>query len=712
MHVLYTIQGPLSETARESFDKLSFDFVENLTLPQALTVYQAVSWFDFHTKGKGQLREFQLRSTLKTLAGENVVIRAGTGYGKTMTMILPLLLNTQPSKIALTISPMKLLQKNHVEEFNQIGIPSIQTNEDTPDDSELWKKIVQGHYKNIFIAPEQLFRLKGGHVPRLASLMATHYSFLESIGFIFIDEAHFIVLSGFPQQGEKDAFRPVYSRLGEILPLLRENPPIVILSATLPPPILHTVLETLHLDPSMTTMLMESINRPNHTYAVRQLYGGIKNLKNYDFLVPVEPHAELPPKTVVFIDNRLSAGRIACYLCWRISDSLKSSKIVSHLHSAMSQDYITRVFAEFKSSDAIRVLISTSVASNGIDVSNIERVVCIGAPQNIEQLMQEWGRGGRNPTIETICLAVVEPWVLQDDNTKKPTNKEKRTPESVIECMRLKTCRREFLRARNADNAPNASKYSVSYCCNNHDNGFKLESFFPGPFLYAEPVKPKKNAMRTLDNRPKSQREPLRQRIEVWKTQARPKSTLTQMWPSNYLPSKEEINRIILANPQRFTLLSDLVSFLQETADWAQLFGSELFNILKNYDAEVAADIAMKKQAKKTAPRAQKKIKQEASDPTLEATTPSLPPSAAYQHNMSSFSLKDEPWTHDLTGIDTPGPSTLSMQLPTSSQTHYPSLQFEDPLVSTMRTPSTRKRRSNNTSQSTAPQKQSRTHQD
>ncbi|EIW75049.1 hypothetical protein CONPUDRAFT_159806 [Coniophora puteana RWD-64-598 SS2] len=52
-------------------------------------------------------------------------------------MILPLLLSLQPSKIALTISLMKLLQQNHVEEFNCMGIPLNQITEDTTDDKEL-----------------------------------------------------------------------------------------------------------------------------------------------------------------------------------------------------------------------------------------------------------------------------------------------------------------------------------------------------------------------------------------------------------------------------------------------------------------------------------------------------------------------------------------------------------------------------------------------
>jgi Rad3-related DNA helicase len=40
--------------------------------------------------------------------GKDVVVQAGTGYGKTPAMILPILLT--PGKIVIIISPLKLLQ--------------------------------------------------------------------------------------------------------------------------------------------------------------------------------------------------------------------------------------------------------------------------------------------------------------------------------------------------------------------------------------------------------------------------------------------------------------------------------------------------------------------------------------------------------------------------------------------------------------------------
>ncbi|KAG2070535.1 hypothetical protein BDR04DRAFT_1018559, partial [Suillus decipiens] len=61
---------------------------------------------------------------------------AAIGSGKILAMILPLLLS--PNKIAITVTPLKLLQQDHVHKFEQYGIPSIAINHNTPHDQTLW----------------------------------------------------------------------------------------------------------------------------------------------------------------------------------------------------------------------------------------------------------------------------------------------------------------------------------------------------------------------------------------------------------------------------------------------------------------------------------------------------------------------------------------------------------------------------------------------
>ncbi|KAG2353568.1 hypothetical protein BDR07DRAFT_1309106, partial [Suillus spraguei] len=53
-------------------------------------------------------RQFQLEAVLATLNGRDSVITAGTGSGKTLCIIIPILL--RPGTVSITISPLKRLQ--------------------------------------------------------------------------------------------------------------------------------------------------------------------------------------------------------------------------------------------------------------------------------------------------------------------------------------------------------------------------------------------------------------------------------------------------------------------------------------------------------------------------------------------------------------------------------------------------------------------------
>ena len=65
------------------------------------------------------------------------MIDVGKGYGKTLCMIIPYLLD--PESLAVIFSPLKQLQVVQVLEFEHYGIKTLAINEDTPNDPDLWK---------------------------------------------------------------------------------------------------------------------------------------------------------------------------------------------------------------------------------------------------------------------------------------------------------------------------------------------------------------------------------------------------------------------------------------------------------------------------------------------------------------------------------------------------------------------------------------------
>ena len=81
--------------------------------------------------------EFQLKATIATMSGQDSLIDVGTGYGKTLCMIIPCLLD--PASTSIIVSPLKRLQAVHVLEFERYGVKTVSINEDTPNDPQLWK---------------------------------------------------------------------------------------------------------------------------------------------------------------------------------------------------------------------------------------------------------------------------------------------------------------------------------------------------------------------------------------------------------------------------------------------------------------------------------------------------------------------------------------------------------------------------------------------
>jgi superfamily II DNA helicase RecQ len=68
------------------------------------------------TNGEKVPREFQLEAALALLTGQDSLIHAATGSGKTLCMVLPALLD--PTGVSLVISPLKRLQVLQVSCIN------------------------------------------------------------------------------------------------------------------------------------------------------------------------------------------------------------------------------------------------------------------------------------------------------------------------------------------------------------------------------------------------------------------------------------------------------------------------------------------------------------------------------------------------------------------------------------------------------------------
>ena len=89
-------------------------------------------WTTTHSKLAS--REFQLEATIAIMSGRDSLIDVGTGYGKTLCVIIFCLLNPE----SLYVIFLERLQAVQVLEFECYGIKTLVINEDTPNDPDLW----------------------------------------------------------------------------------------------------------------------------------------------------------------------------------------------------------------------------------------------------------------------------------------------------------------------------------------------------------------------------------------------------------------------------------------------------------------------------------------------------------------------------------------------------------------------------------------------
>jgi ATP-dependent helicase YprA (DUF1998 family) len=149
---LDAMQPVLEKTRSFSLDMLKLTYRESIPSELALPTSFWMSYDDeklaiglraclaiWAASGKKIVpNEFQLTATISVMSGQDTLVDVGTGYGKTLCMIIPCLLDS-PGSISIVISPLKRLQAVQVLEFEHYGINTVAINEDTPNDPELWK---------------------------------------------------------------------------------------------------------------------------------------------------------------------------------------------------------------------------------------------------------------------------------------------------------------------------------------------------------------------------------------------------------------------------------------------------------------------------------------------------------------------------------------------------------------------------------------------
>jgi ATP-dependent Lhr-like helicase len=317
----------------------------------------------------GELTEIQKLAMPRVLAGENVLILAPTGFGKTECALLPILekINTKPSAAgdgegirALYITPLRALSRDLKGRFGwwceRLGIThDIRTGDTTLAERAKHRKKPP---QILLTTVESLQALLLGRV------MRRH---LASVEFVIVDEIHDILDNKRGAQLsmglERLAIIAKFQRIGISATVANENEAAKLLFGERP------------------FAVCEAGKNRKMDITVENVHSQEERLKRMKELIEES-------RSLLFVNTRSTAEELGASL-------KKAGAPIEVHHGSLSKEVRLATEDRFKSGE-VKSLLCTSSLELGIDVGDVSLVVQYGSPHQAFRLTQRVGRSGHS----------------------------------------------------------------------------------------------------------------------------------------------------------------------------------------------------------------------------------------------------------------------------------------------------------------------------
>ncbi|MGL4631737.1 MAG: DEAD/DEAH box helicase [Leadbetterella sp.] len=316
------------------------------------------------------------------LNGKDLQARAETGSGKTASFVLPILELFQRKKISrslhlkvLILAPTRELVMQISEVFSMFShnLPIVPKNLAIYGGVPLNQQMKNLKHTEILVATPG----------RLLDMVSTNSIHLGKIEVLILDEADKMLEMGF-QNEMNDILR--------LIPHKRQN---LLFSATLDPK-LDTIKSSLLREPEIIEIEPEEINMD----LIKQCAYIVKSEKKGPLLRHLIVSKQLK-QVLVFVSSTRTADNVVAKLS-------KNGIEASSLHSHKTQSARINALTNFKAGK-IKVLVSTDIASRGIDIKELPIVINYELPRSPKDYLHRIGRTGRAKTFgEAISLITEE----------------------------------------------------------------------------------------------------------------------------------------------------------------------------------------------------------------------------------------------------------------------------------------------------------------
>lgn len=350
-------------------------------------------------RGVSELYSHQAEAIAAARAGRHVVVATPTASGKSLCFHLPVIdaLARDPTASALFVYPTKALSRDQEHNLRELiaeaglSMPATVYDGDTPGDA---RRVARERCRVLLTNPDMLH---AGILPNHARWAG----FLQGLRYVVLDELH--------------TYRGVFgSHMAHVIARLRRiarfhgsEPTFVMATATIGNPREHAARligvrpdDVVMVDRSGAPRASRHFFMYNPPIVNEELGIRASSLKRAVSLTADLVRARVP--SIVFGPSRNSVEVMLKYLRAEVGDVAGPNAIMAYRGGYLPET--RRAVEAGLRNGEILCVVATNALELGIDIGDLDAVVCVGYPGSVAATWQRFGRAGRRGTTSIALL--------------------------------------------------------------------------------------------------------------------------------------------------------------------------------------------------------------------------------------------------------------------------------------------------------------------